>query len=104
MTNYNGRTVSLTYFTSCQCEAQCLLMCEMLYVCSVSKGRHGHYEALDLSCKSLPGDKVLIFSMCTEEEAQIILQSKSFKSIGTYFHTFACLRCSFLVLSDLTPA
>lgn len=34
--------------------------------------RHGHYEALDLSRKSLSGDKALIFSMCTLEEFQIL--------------------------------
>lgn len=65
--------------------------------------RHGHYEALDLSRKSLPGDKALIFSMCTLEEAQIFSEAGV---LNGCIHMY-CLPVSdahFWTLSDLAPA
>lgn len=65
--------------------------------------RHGHYEALDLSRKSLPGDKALIFSMCALEEAQIFSEARV---LNGCIHMY-CLPASdalFWTLSDLAPA
>lgn len=57
--------------------------------------RRGHYEALDVSRKSLPGDKVLIFSMCKSRRSPAIFQSQSLKWMCPNV-LFVCLRCSFV--------
>lgn len=84
-------------------------MCSAVYVqrikgqAELTSWRRGHYEALDLSRKSLPGDKALIFSMCTREEAQIFSKAKV---LNGCIHMY-CLHASdahFWTLSDLAPA
>lgn len=65
--------------------------------------RHGHYEALDLSRKSLPGDKALIFSMCTLKEAQIFSKARV---LNGFIHMYGLSDSDahFWTLSDLAPA
>ena len=56
------------------------------------------YEDLDLSIKSLPGDKVLILSMCTPGGVQLFSEALTLKQT-----LFSCLRCSLRAVSDLAP-
>lgn len=74
-------------------------LCEAVYVQRIkgqrglASWRRGHYEALELSLKSLSGDKALIFSVFPCEEAQIFFPKPKFQIVVS---TFACFRWSFL--------
>lgn len=65
----------------------------------------GQNEALDLSCKSLPGDNTLIFSMCTLDEEEVQIFSKAWVLNGcVHMCCLDALDAHFSAVSDLAPA